>query len=77
MSLPSERVWLDIICLAIAVTLLEGAVTGRGTTRGRPWPVSLRLRPLFAVVGFGLLAFAIVDFFRRFSNWGTTPLGAP
>jgi hypothetical protein len=27
--------WLDIMCLAMAVTLLEGAVTGRGTTRGR------------------------------------------
>jgi hypothetical protein len=68
MSLPSNIVWLDIICLAVAVTLLEGAVTGRGTTRGRHWPVSLRLRPLFAIVGFGLLAFAIADFFRRFSN---------
>lgn len=68
MSLSSNMVWLDIICLAVAVTLLEGALTGRGTTRGRHWPVSPRLRPLFAIVGFGLLAFVVVDFLRRFSN---------
>jgi hypothetical protein len=68
MSLPSNIVWLDIICLAVAVTLLEGAVTGRGTTRGRHWPVYLRLRPLFAIVGFALLAFVVVDVLRRFSN---------
>ena len=68
MLVPSNGVWLDIICLAVAVTLLEGAVTGRGTTRGRHWPVSLRLRPLFGIVGFGLLAFVVVDFFRRISN---------
>jgi hypothetical protein len=61
-------VWLDIICLAVAVTLLESAVTGRGTTRGRQWGLSLRLRPLFAIVGFALLAFVVVDFLRRFSN---------
>ena len=67
MSLPSNMVWLDIICLVVAVTLLEDAVTGRGTTRGRHWPVSLRLRPLFGIVGFGLLAFVVVDFLRRFS----------
>ena len=68
MLLPSNMVLLDIICLAVAVTLLEGAVTGRGTTRGRYWPVSPRLRPLFAIVGFGLLAFVVFDLIRRFSN---------
>jgi hypothetical protein len=68
MSFPSNAVWLDIICLVVAVSLLEGAVTGRVPMRGRHRPVSHRLRPLFAIVGFGLLAFAIVDFFLRFSN---------
>jgi len=68
MLLPSGRIWLDILSLAVAVTLIEGAATGRGTTRGRHWPVSMRLRPLFAIAGFGLLAFVVVDFFQRLSN---------
>jgi hypothetical protein len=59
--------WLDVICLALSVGLLEGALTGKGTTHGRGgklvWPVPLWLRPIFAVVGFALLTFAIVDFF--------------
>jgi hypothetical protein len=58
--------WLDIMCLGIAATLLEGAVTGRGTTRGRHWPVATWLRPIFAVVGFLIFAFGLTDLFRRF-----------
>lgn len=63
----SNTVWLEIIALALAVSLLEGAVTGklRGR-RGGHWPVPLRLRPLFGVVGFGLVTFVLVDVFLRF-----------
>jgi hypothetical protein len=61
-------VWLDIMCLAIAITLLEGAITGRGTTRGRHWPVAAWLRPTFAIVGFVALAFGLTDLFRRLSK---------
>jgi hypothetical protein len=60
--------WLDIMCLAIAATLLEGAVTGRGTTRGRHWPMVTWMRPIFAIVGFAALAFGLTDLFRRFSK---------
>jgi hypothetical protein len=60
--------WLDIMCLAIAITLLEGAVTGRGTTRGRHWPVAAWLRPIFAIFDFAALAFGLTDLFRRLSK---------
>jgi hypothetical protein len=72
MLTPQNKVWVDILCLATSVTLLEGALTGKGTTHGRGgkmyWPVALWLRPIFAITGFGLLAFAIVDFFRKLVN---------
>jgi hypothetical protein len=54
--------------LAMAVTLLEGAVTGRGTTRGRHWPVVTWLRPIFAIIGFAALAFGLTHLFRKFSK---------
>ena len=64
-----DKAWLDIVCLALSVGLLEGALTGRGTTHGRGgriyWPVAPWLRPIFGIVGFGLLAFVLVDFFRK------------
>jgi hypothetical protein len=64
--------WLDIICLVLSIGLLEGALTGKGTTHGRggksSWAVPLWLRPIFAVFGFALLSFALIDFFRRISN---------
>jgi len=45
--------WMDSMCLAVAITLLGGAITGRGTTHGRGgshrWPVAAWLRPIFAV----------------------------
>lgn len=68
MSILSNRLWLEIIGLALGVSLLEGAVTGkmRKHRTHRYWPVPLRLRPVFGVVGFGLMASALVDFFWRF-----------
>jgi hypothetical protein len=64
--------WLDLVCLAAAITLLEGAITGRGTTHGRgrshQWPVVAWLRPIFAIVGFILFAFGLTDLFRRLSK---------
>ncbi len=63
----SSMLWLEIIALALAVSLLEGAVTGKlKGRRGGHWPVPLRLRPLFGVIGFGLVTFVLVDFLRRF-----------
>ena len=60
--------WLEIIGLVLGVSLLEGSVTG---TLPRPrsrshWPIPLRLRPVFGIFGFGLLAFAFIDFFLQF-----------
>ena len=67
--MPNSPYWLDIICLFAAFSLIEGAITGTGTTHGRGrrfyWPVAAWLRPIFAVGGFGLLAFALIDFFKK------------
>jgi hypothetical protein len=60
--------WLDIMSLVVAITFLEGAVTGRGTTRGRHWPVAGWLRPVFAIVGIVALAFGLTDLLLRFSK---------
>jgi hypothetical protein len=67
MSILSNRLWVEIIGLALGVSLLESAVTGkmRKPRTHRHWPVPLRLRPVFGVVGFGLMAYALVDFFWR------------
>ena len=66
----SDSVWLDVIGLAAAVTLLEAAVTGRGRTHGRGrvsyWRVALWLRPVLGIVGFGLLGVVVVHFLRSF-----------
>jgi len=70
-SILSNRLWLEIIGLALGVSLLEGAVTGKlrkPRSRFRHWPVPLPVRPVFGVVGFGLVAFALIDFFQRFLN---------
>jgi hypothetical protein len=68
MSILSNRLWLEIIGLALGVSLLESAVTGkmRKPRTHHYWPVPLRLRPVFGIVGLGLTAFALVDFFQRF-----------
>jgi hypothetical protein len=67
MSILSDRLWLEIIGLALGVSLLEGSVTGklRKPRTHRHWPVPLKLRPVFATVGFSLMAFALIDFFWR------------
>jgi hypothetical protein len=67
MAIMSDRLWLEIIGLALGVSLMESAVTGkmRKPRTHRYWPVPLRLRPVFGVVGFGLMAFSIVDFFQQ------------
>jgi hypothetical protein len=67
MAIMSDRLWLEIIGLALGVSLMESAVTGkmRKPRTHRYWPVPLRLRPAFGVVGFGLLALALVDFLQR------------
>ncbi len=64
MAIMSDRLWLEIIGLALGVSLMESAVTGkmRKPRSHRYWPVPLRLRPIFGVVGFGLTAFALADF---------------
>ena len=66
----SHSVWLDIFGLTVAVTLLEAAVRGVGTTYGRgrtsQWRVAPWLRPVLAVVGLGLLLLVFIDFLRRF-----------
>jgi hypothetical protein len=63
----ADRLWLEIIGLVLGVSLMESAVTGkmRKARTHRDWPVPLRLRPVFGIVGFGLLGFALVDFFQR------------
>lgn len=68
MPILSNRLWLEIIGLVLGVSLLEGAVTGKVRKRRsqfRYWPVPLRLRPVFGAAGFGLVAFALIDFFYR------------
>ena len=69
MTILSNRLWLEIIGLALGVSLLESAVTGKlrkARSQFRYWPVPLRLRPVFGVLGLGLVAFALIDFFQRF-----------
>jgi hypothetical protein len=65
-----DKMWIDIVCLAVSVGLFEGALTGKGTSVGRGgrrvyWSVAPWLRPIFAIVGFGLFAFVLIDFFRK------------
>jgi hypothetical protein len=62
MSFAFAVPWVDILTVAGSVTLLEGAVYGRGTTKGRKWPVASWLRPIFAIVGLILLSFGLIDF---------------
>ena len=63
-------VWLDIVGLATAISLLEAAFYGRGRTvlRGHVnyWQVAPWLRPVLGIVGFALLALVVVHFLRRF-----------
>jgi len=65
-----NAVWLDIIGLALAVSLLEAAILGRGRTHGkgrvRYWRVAPWLRPILAVVGMVVLGLVVVHFLRTF-----------
>jgi hypothetical protein len=66
----SHSIWLDIVGLTIAVTLLEAAFHGRGRTvahgRASYWQVAPWLRPVLGVVGLGLLGLVLVSFLGRF-----------
>lgn len=68
--LMANTTWLNILCLAASGTLLDAAITGTGRTFGRGgvnrWHVAAWLRPIFAVAGFGLLAFTAFNFVRTF-----------
>jgi hypothetical protein len=65
-----DIVWLDIIGLVTAVTLIEAALAGKGRTvaHGRLsyWQVAPWLRPILGIVGLGLLGFVVVHFLRTF-----------
>jgi hypothetical protein len=68
----SNSTWIDVLTLAMSVGLLEAAFTGKGSTHGRGrklyWPVAPWLRPILGMVGFALLAFALVHFFSRLAR---------
>jgi hypothetical protein len=57
-------VWLDIIGLVTAVSLLEAALCGRGRTalRGHVnyWQVAPWLRPVLGIVGMVLLGLVVL-----------------
>ena len=65
-----QSIWVDVIGLAIAVTLLEAALAGRGRTiaHGRTsyWHVAPWLRPMVAIIGFVLLALVLINVLMRF-----------
>jgi hypothetical protein len=66
----SEIVWLDIVGLVTAVTLIGAAIAGRGRTvaHGRIsyWQVAPWLRPILGIAGLGLLGLVVVHFLRTF-----------
>jgi len=66
----SNAVWLDIIGLTAAVSLLEAAVLGRGRTHGKGrvsyWHVAPWLRPVLGMIGLVLLGLVVVHFLRLF-----------
>lgn len=65
----SAATWIDIVCLAVSVSMFEMALTGKGRTSGRGaahyFPVTLWLRPILGFIGFVLFAFALIHFFHR------------
>lgn len=66
-----EVSWLDFVGLAIAVSLLESAITGVGVTilKGRrtTWRVTPRFRAILGLAGLGLLVLVTADFLSRFN----------
>jgi hypothetical protein len=68
MPMLSNRLWPEIMGVSIGVSLLKAAVIGKlhkGRSQCRYWPVPFRLRPIFGILGFGLVAFALIDFFEQ------------
>ncbi len=63
--------WLDLVGLAIAVTLLEVAIRGVGATVGKGrrshWRVAPRFRPILGLAGLGLLVLVTAHFLTRFN----------
>jgi|GEM_PF-5283517 len=66
-----EISWLDFVGLAVAVTLLEAAITGTGVTAGKGrrsyWRVAPRFRPIIGLTGVGLLVVVAADVLTRFN----------
>jgi hypothetical protein len=66
-----EVSWLDFVGLAVAVSLLESAITGVGVTilKGRrtSWRVAARFRHILGLTGLGLLLLVTADFLSRFN----------
>ena len=71
MNIIREISWLDIVGLAIAVTLVEAAIRGVGVTVGNGrrsyWRVAPRFRPILGLAGIGLLVLVTADFLTRFN----------
>ena len=67
MPILPNRLWLEIIVLAVGVSLLKSSVSGkmRKARSQRFWLVPPPLRPVFSIIGFGLTVFALIDFFQR------------
>jgi hypothetical protein len=64
--------WLDIICLAVGMALLDLAITGKtyshGRGGGRTLFASVKSMPariLFLLFAIGVFAFAITDFIHK------------
>ena len=66
-----EVSWLDFVGLAVAVSLLESAITGVGITvlkgHRNNWRVTPRFRPILGLAGFGLLVLVTTDVLARFN----------
>ena len=63
----SEASWLDFIGLALALSFLEAAIRGAGTTKGGIWRVAPRFRPILGLAGVGLLVLVAVDVLTKFN----------
>ena len=66
-----EVSWLDFVGLAVAVTLLEAAISGVGVTVGKGrssyWRVAPKFRPILGLTGVGLLVLVAADVLTRFN----------
>ena len=66
-----EVSWLDFVGLAVALTLLESAITGVGVTvlkgHRNNWRVAPKFRPILGLTGVGLLVLVAADVLTRFN----------